>query len=171
MSVPLSTGKLRLLTAGLPAGSDLPEDLISYTVERLDEAGQPEAVAARSSSAEAAIELEAGQYRVTGRVGLVNIAATADIEVKPGAEARAVLHQRVGLLDLGFGEETAPVADVLWEIRDAAGKPLWSTTVPTPLVPLAPGDYTVRASRLGKDQSVAVTLSAGERKAVAIKPE
>jgi len=171
ISVPPSTGRLRLETEGLPGGPGLPEDLISYTVERLDESGQPGSIAARRSSGQATIELEAGMYRVTGRVGLVNIAATADVTVKPGAETRTVLQQRVGLLDLGYGDEPGSAVDVLWEIRDADGKVVWSTMVPAPLVPLAPGAYTVHVSRLGKDQSATVSLAPGERKTVAIKPE
>lgn len=171
LTVPVSMGRLRLETQGLPAGPELPEDLISYTVERLDEAGKPQSIAARSSSSLANIELEAGQYRVTGRIGLVNIAASADVAVKAGAETRSVLTQQAGLLDLSFGDDPAAAVDVLWEIRDAGGKSLWSTTVPAPLVPLAPGSYTVRATRLGKDKSVEVTVTAGERKAVAIRPD
>jgi len=171
LTVPLSMGRLRLETQGLAAGPALPEDLISYTVERLDEAGKPQSMAARSSSSLADIELEAGQYRVTGRIGLVNVSASADVAVRAGAETRSVLAQQAGLLDLSFGDDPAAAVDVLWEIRDAGGKSLWSTTVPAPLVPLAPGNYTVRASRLGKDKSVEVTIAPGERKAVAIRPD
>ena len=171
LAVPPSTGRLRLETQGLPGGATLPEDLISYTVERLDETGKPAAVAARSSSSVAAIDLEAGHYRVTGRVGLANIAASAEVAIKAGAETRTVLRQDVGLIDLAYGDVPAAAVDVLWEIRGADGKVVWSTTAAEPLVPLLPGSYTVHALRPGKEQSVAVTLAAGERKAVAIKPE
>ena len=171
LPVPASTGRLVLEMTGLPGGAALPEDLISYIVERLDEAGKPAAVAARSSTSPASIELEAGHYRVTGRIGLANISASADVAIRAGAEIHTQLRPEAGLVDLGFGDSAVTIADVLWEIRDTAGKVVWSTTAAKPLVPLLPGSYTVRSLRLGKDQSVAITLAAGERKAVAIKPE
>ena len=171
LAVPVSMGRLRLETQGLPDGPDLPEDLISYTVERLDEAGQTQSIAARSSDSVAGIELEAGQYRVTGRVGLANIAATTDVMVKAAVETSTVLRQDVGLIDLGYGDVPAAAVDVLWEIRGSDGKVVWSTTAAHPLVPLAPGGYTIRVLRLGKEQSVDVVLAAGERKTVAIRPE
>jgi len=82
-----------------------------------------------------------------------------------------VLAQQFGVLDLSYGDEAAAAADILWEVRNADGKAVWSTTVAAPLVPLAAGEYSIHALRLGKDQSVDVRIVAGDRKVVAIRPE
>ena len=171
IALPIATGRLRVTTGGLAGAGDLPEDLISYVVERLDAAGNAQAVVARSSQKDPTLELEAGPYRVTGKVGLVNISTSADVVIKPGAETRIELQQRAALMALRFGDGTANATDVLWEILSPDGSVLWSTVGQAPVVPLAPGDYEIRVSRSGREQTAKVILEANDRKTVDIRPE
>ena len=168
--LPMATGRLRLSTLGLDNRESLPEDLISYTVERLDVAGAPQGVVARSSQKDPALELEAGRYRVTGRVGLVNVITVLEAAIRPGAETRLEMPQKAGLMDLRFAGDAANGVDVFWEIRIPGGPVLWSTVGPAPLIALAPGDYEIHANRAGREGSASVTLGATERKTVDVQP-
>ncbi len=171
ISLPIVTGRLQLAPMSIEGGSEIPKGLISYTIERLDAAGAAEAVIARNSLGDSRIDLEAGRYRVTGRVGLVNVVASTEAVVRPGAETRIELKPLLALLSLQFGDTPGSVPDVLWEIRAGGGKVVWSTTDTSPLVPLAPGNYEVHAYRAGHDRSTAVSLTPDERRTVVIRPE
>lgn len=170
LALPMATGRLRLATLGLANPDTLPEDLISYTVERLDTAGAPQGVVARSSQKNPSLELETGRYRVTGRVGLVNVSTTLEASIRPGTDTRVDLPQKAALMDLRFAGDDTNAIDVFWEIRTPEGPVLWSTVSPAPLIALAPGDYEIHAIRAGHDASARVTLGANERKTVDVQP-
>lgn len=169
--LPIVTGRLKLAPMGAIDGSEIPKELVSYTIERLGDTGTVGTVVARSSLDDSRIDLEAGRYRVTGRVGLVNVSAVAEVIIKPGSETIVALRPSMALLSLGFGEVPETALDVLWEIRAPDGKVVWATTGATPLLPLAPGDYEVHAYRAGRDHPQAVTLAANEHRTVVIRPE
>lgn len=171
VALPIVTGRLKLAPIGAVDGSKIPKELISYTIERLGATGNTGTVVARRSLDDAHIDLEAGRYRVTGRVGLVNVSASTEAIVKPGVETSVVLKPSLGLLSLNFGESPETALDVLWEIRAPDGEVVWATTGATPLVPLAPGDYEVHATRAGRDHVEAFTLAANEHRIVVIRPE
>ncbi len=171
VALPIITGRLKLAPMGAVDGAEIPKELISYTIERLGATGSAGTVVARSSLDDARIDLEAGRYRVTGRVGLVNVSASAEAIIRPGAETSVELRPSLALLSLNFGDSPDTALDVLWEIRAPDGKVVWATTGATPLVPLAPGDYEVHAYRAGRDHPQAVALAANEHRTVVIRPE
>ena len=171
VALPIVTGRLKLSPMGAVDGAEIPTELISYTIERLGATGSAGAVVARSSLTDARIDLEAGRYRVTERVGLVNVSASAEAIIRPGAETSIELRPSLALLSLNFGDSPDTALDVLWEIRAPDGKVVWATTGATPLVPLAPGNYEVHAYRAGRDHPQALTLGANEHRTVVIRPE
>ncbi len=171
VAVPIVTGRLKLAPLGSVDGAEIPKELISYTIERLGETTTAGTVVARLSQIVAPLDLEAGRYRITGRVGLVNVSASAEAIIKPGAETNVELRPSLALLALNFGDAPETAQDVLWEIRAPSGKVVWATTGATPLVPLAPGDYEVHAYRAGRDHPQALTLAANEHRTVVIRPE
>ena len=170
VSFPIVTGQLVLVPPALAGGGDVPKDLVSYSIERLEGPGGMPAIT-RSGASDLRLALEAGRYRVTQRIGLVNVSATAETAIRAGLETRLELKPTVALMTLQFGDDGALAPDVLWEVRDTNGKPVWSTTGTPVLVPLAPGAYDVRAYRAGREKSTSVTLGAGEQRAVVIRPE
>jgi Ca-activated chloride channel homolog len=171
VALPIVTGRLIVLPMGKIDGSEIPKEFVSYTIERLAATGNTGTVVARSSLSQASLDLEAGRYRVTGRVGLVNVVAATEAIIRAGAETRIELRPSLALLSLNFGDDPESALDVLWEVRAPDSKVVWATTGATPLVPLAPGDYEVHAYRAGRDRSQAVTLTANEHRTVVIRPE
>ena len=121
------------------AASPQQEEAIAYRIERLDVV-PPEIFAANRHPAE--IDLPAGRYRIEARHGLVNARASRELTLVPGQAAAVAIEQQAGTLR--FAGPPGAAGDLLWEILDETGHPLWSTVQATPRVTLQAGRYIVR---------------------------
>ena len=173
VALPMAAGRLQLTMrmAANDAGSAQSDSVVTYVIERLDQANGEPRLVSRNGSGATNIELAAGRYRVTGRVGLANVSTSAEVTVQPSGDATLELKPSLGFLTLQFGDGAPPGTDLLWEIRGGDGKVVWTTAEVNPVLPLAPGDYEVHAYRANRDRSAPVSLAADERKAVVIRPE
>jgi len=105
--------------------------------------GEPREVA-RSNAAVPELSLAAGRYRIEVTVPTLNLKAAQDIELEAGSTRRVALRLDAANVTLKLSATTAPVTDLNWELRDAQGKVMLRSALPTPSVLLAPGRYTAR---------------------------
>jgi Ca-activated chloride channel homolog len=155
----LAGGRLSLATKPAGAGWGA-EELVSYRVERLDSATPEVIVTSRPAPV---LALMSGRYRVVGRLGTVNARAVRDVEVRPGQSQQLLLEPQAASLKLRLLASGTPVlADVLWDIREEAGAPVWSTGQPDPSLVLQAGRYVVRAETREKRVERTLELRAGE---------
>jgi hypothetical protein len=63
----------------------------------------------------------------------------------------------------------AYAADVFWEIADAGGRVLWSTSQTQPRLPLAAGRYVVRAVSRNAKAELAIQVASGDDKTIEIE--
>jgi len=155
----LAAGRLALATkvAGAGWGAD---ELVSYRVERVDSAA-PEAIV--TSRPAPVLALMSGRYRVVSRLGTVNARAVRDVEVRAGQTQQLLLEPQAAALKLRLVAGGTPVlADVLWDVREEAGTPVWSTGQPEPSLVLQAGRYVVRAETREKRVERTVELRSGD---------
>jgi Ca-activated chloride channel family protein len=159
----VAAGRLALATKAA-GGAQLPGELVSYRVERLDSA-QPEAIA--TSRAAPVLVLPGGRYRVEGRYGAMNARTVREVEVKAGQTQQLTLEHQVAALKLRLVANGVPVlADILWDIRDEAGATVWTTGQSEPAATLQAGRYSVRAETRDKRYDRVIELRAGEQRLV-----
>jgi hypothetical protein len=150
----------RLPGAGASADGNEP---VAYRLERLDVA-PPEVFTANRRNAE--LDLPAGRYRIEARHGLVNARAAREVTLVAGQAATVTFDQQAGFLRL-----VGPpgVSDLLWELRDESGHPLWSTAQVSPVATLQAGRYVVRLDYRGKRIERRVELRAGDVRSLEVK--
>lgn len=156
--LPAAPVKLSATVAGAPARAD---NLAILQIERID--GAPLEVARASNGLYEGL-LGAGRYRIKASVDKHGAAASTEITVEAG---KPLVH----VLDIDAGEVTLKsLADatggVFWEVRDAAGAPVWHATAVQPRVLLTPGRYSVRLDSRDSELEAAFSIQGGESKTV-----
>jgi hypothetical protein len=162
------TGSARLTLASRIEGASAPPatGLVSYRIERLDMS--PPEITSTSNPAPT-LDLGPGRYRVEGRLGAHNAVAVRVIEIAPGSAQTLTLEHRAVVTRLRHVDKTGVVAaDLLWEVADAAGRPILTTGQAEPVVALAAGRYTVRIEHRGRRSEHQIDLSSGESRVVEI---
>lgn len=162
----LTPGRLALATK-LVGSTQAPSEAVSYRVERVD-SSPPEAVT--TSRAAPVLLLPAGRYRVEGRYGAMNVRTVREIELKAGVPQQLSLEQQAAALKLRLtGSPGGPaLADVFWDIRDEAGRSVWTTGQAEPSATLQAGRYLVRAETPQKRYDRQIELRSGESRQVEV---
>jgi Ca-activated chloride channel homolog len=113
--------------------------------------GEPREIAS-STAAAPEFTVAAGRYRVEAAVGAVNVKATQDIDVEPGANRRVAMKLDASQVALAFAPPATagPAPDLTWELRDAAGALVLRSLQASPKLLLAPGRYQVRLDVAGQ---------------------
>jgi hypothetical protein len=163
-----AVGRLSLSTSGpgptAPAGG-----LVSYSIKRIDSSGQ-EIVAISQPAPD--LLLPVGRYRVEGRYGSTNVATTREVEIKAGQTIQLPIEYQAATLRLRFAGTVAMSSDVLWGIRDEAGRVVWSSSQAEPAaVVLQAGRYVVTADTREKRMERPVELRAGDAQVVELTGE
>lgn len=154
----VQAGRLALSTKTLGARAEL----VSYTVERIDDPSQEALVTSRP---EPTLVLPAGRYRVEGRVGSTNVSTVRDVEVRPGQTQQLVFEHQAATLRLRFA--SGGFSDTFWDVRDENGRSVWMSVQPGGLATLQPGRYSVQAETRDKTyRARAVDLRAGDAKVI-----
>jgi Ca-activated chloride channel family protein len=148
--------------AGLPpaATNVLGDEPVSYRLERLDVV-PPEVFTAHRATAE--FGLPAGRYRVEARHGLVNARVSREVTLAAGETITLTLDQPAGIVRLA-GPPRA--GELLWELLDDAGDPLWSSAQTSPRITLRAGRYVVRLETREKRIERRFEVRAGEVRTV-----
>jgi Ca-activated chloride channel family protein len=163
-----ATGRLGLTTVP-PAEAAATGSLVSYTIRRIDGPGQD---AISTSQPSPVLFLPAGRYRVEGRYGLANVTTAMDVEIKAGQTVQLAIEHRAATLQLRFvGAGSGAPGDVAWEVRDEAGRMVWSAGRAEARGLLQPGRYVVTASTRALREKRTVELHAGEPTLVEIRAE
>lgn len=110
--------------------------------------------------------LNAGRYRVTASLERHAASASQDIVVEAGKALSRILKLDAGEIALKGAGPAMP--DVFWEVRDAAGKPVWHGAAAEPRVLLAPGRYSVRMEHRDRTIEAAFTVAAGDNKVIEV---
>lgn len=157
-------GRLSLSSSSTGPGA-LDEDLVSYTIQRIDDAGQE---AIDTSRPAPVLLLPSGRYRIEGRYGLTNVRTVREIDIREGESLELLLEHRIGELRLRLADAGA-ATEVSWEVRDEAGRTVWSSDRIETVATLQAGRYLVAArTREGREER-AVELRAGESALVEIR--
>ena len=164
-SLVLGSGRIALSSRLVGRTAPL-TDRISYAIERLDRPkgeGEGEVLTSRPS---AALDLVQGRYRIEGRFGLARIAR--EVEIKAGTTTNLMLEHQAGLVRfrLADGQGGPALTDVLWEIRDRGGKPIWRSALPEPKVAMAAGGYVIVAQRQDRSRQRAFEVVTGDEKTI-----
>jgi Ca-activated chloride channel homolog len=166
-SLALAGARLTLLSrlAGSAAGPPTPGDEpVAYRIERLDVV-PPEFFAANRQKAE--LDLPAGRYRVEARHGLINARAAREITIAAGQATAITLEQQAGTVRLAG--PPGGTGELLWEILDDTGHPLWSTAQLSPRATLQAGRYTVRLEYREKRLERRIEIRAGETRVIDVR--
>lgn len=115
----LDAGRLAVAVRIAGAKGGIAPETVSLRIERL---GTEEREVTWGNKAASQFDLAAGRYRVESRIGLANVRAEREFELKPGARDQLVLEHQAGGVRMKLLDATgaAPVPDVAWEVRDAA---------------------------------------------------
>jgi Ca-activated chloride channel family protein len=154
----------------LPSGGRIEsEGPIAHRLERVDV--QPAEVLT-ASGISVSLEVPSGQYRLQSRMGLGNVQAHREFQLKPGAAEQIIIEHpaagaRFRMLERGGGR---PVADVSFEVRDAGGRVVWAGLGLEPRVLLMAGRYTVRAEGGGQTLDRAFEIAPGEDRLISLSP-
>jgi hypothetical protein len=165
--VPSASGTLDLTTQ-LPTGLSVSDDQFSCATER---AGGVAGYAIRTSRAHAVLQMAAGQYHVSCRIGSANATASADVTIQVGRTAKLSLQPQAGLLTLHMKGPTIQPGEQFWQIMDRSNRIVWSSASAEREVLLAPGDYRVGALQRGRSQSLDFTISNNQKAFVEIPSE
>lgn len=157
----LAAGQLAVSTKLAGAAQPLSEG-VSYRIERLDE---PASEVTTTGRAAPTLLLASGRYRVEGRYGAMNARMVREVEVRAGQTQQIVFEQQVATVRLRL---TGSLSDVFWEVRDEAGRTVWTTGQQEPQAILQAGRYKVRAETRDKRYDRAVELRAGETRLLEI---
>jgi Ca-activated chloride channel family protein len=155
-----AAGRLSLSTT-VAGPAALAGDLVSYTIKRLDDPTQDVIATSRQAPV---LFLPSGRYRVEGRYGLTNVETVREIDIRGGQALQLSLEHQIAALRLRL----AGAAEVSWEVRDEAGRTVWTSDQAETVATLQAGRYLVTASTLGKRRERAVDLRAGESRLVEI---
>jgi Ca-activated chloride channel homolog len=158
----LSVAAGRLAVSTKLAGATQPlTDGVSYRIERIDEPA-PEVTTSRAAPT---LLLAAGRYRVEGRYGAMNARMVREVEVRPGQVQQLVFEQQVATVRLRL---TGSASEAFWEIRDEAGRTVWTTGQYEPQAILQAGRYTVRAETRDKRYDRAIEVRGGESRVLEV---
>ncbi len=146
-----------------PPGASEP---VSYSVKRLDDPTQEEITTSRPSPV---LVLPSGRYRVEGWYGLTNARTVREIELAAGQTLQVPLEHRVASLRLRHAGPAA--AELAWEVRDEAGRIVWTSSGTETVATLQAGRYLVTLATNGKREERAFDLRGGETKVVEIAAE
>jgi Ca-activated chloride channel family protein len=155
----LAAGRLALSTR--LSGGTLPSatDTISYRIERLD---GPAGDVVTTSRATPVLQLPGGRYRVEGRYGVMNARSVREVEIKAGQVQQLTLEHQAAILKLRLSRGGGALGDVFWDVRDEAGRNVWTTGQSEPSVILQAGRYAVRAETRDKRYDRQIELRSGE---------
>ncbi len=160
----LATGRLAL-AINVP-GAQGAGELVAYRVERLD-ASPPEVIT--TSRPAPVLVLAPGRYRVEGRYGTMNARVVRDVEVRAGQAQQLTLEPQAASVRLRLvGNNVSAGMEVFWEVRDEAGRPVWTTGQNEPAATLQAGRYQVRATSRDKRYERAIELRPGETRVVEV---
>jgi Ca-activated chloride channel family protein len=156
----LESGRISLAVriGGQPPREDGP---VTHRLERLD-AAAPEIV--RASGLATTIELAPGRYRLESRVGLGNVRVERELRVKAGATEQVAIEHSAGRVVLRALEKAGgqPLVDVGWELRDRAGKVVWTGIGTEARAVLLAGRYTVKVEGRGVASERQVEIREGQ---------
>lgn len=157
-----AAGRLGLSTktVGLSPPASEP---ISYTIARIDGVTQDVVTTSQPSPT---LLLPSGRYRVEGRYGLMNVRTVREIEIRPGQTQQLLFEHQAASLKLRVAGLGLGPADISWDIRDEAGRTVWTGGQPEAIATLQAGRYMVRAETREKRHERSVELRAGETKLV-----
>jgi Ca-activated chloride channel homolog len=155
----LPAGRLQLWSRLSGGVSPSASDLISYRVERLD---GPDREVVTTSRLTPTLQLPSGRYRVEGRYGLMNARSVRDVEVRAGQVNQLVLDHQAAVLKLRLASAGTVLSDVFWDVRDEAGRIVWTTGQSEPSLVLQAGRYVVRAETREKRYDRPIELRSGE---------
>jgi len=124
--------------------------------------------AARSVSAAPEFLLPPGRYRVEARLGMQNVAAEREVEIKHGTTAEMSLALPAGVVTLRNLDSAATLYEQFWEVKDQSGRTVWRTTQPGAAMMLAPGRYTARVEFRETSHEAQFSVTAGERATVSV---
>ena len=157
----LTAGRLSLSTRPL-AGTQLGVP-VSYRIDRIDGGASDQIATSRPSPD---FYLPTGRYRVEGRYGVMNARVVREIDIRAGQTQQVGFDHQASTLRLRLvGAGGAPVGEVFWDIRDQAGRTVWTTGQTEPSVTLQAGRYQIRAETREKRYERALELGTGEAKA------
>ena len=114
------------------------------------------------------LDLPAGHYRITGRLGPVNATGSAEVEIRTGETLELPLEIAAAIVQFA---QPAGTGDTFWDLASEDGRRLWSTAINRPQVALAPGNYRITATRRGQRQGLEFTVAAGEDRTIEIPSE
>jgi Ca-activated chloride channel homolog len=155
----LPAGRLALSTRLSGGVAPAAGDTISYRIERLD---GPDRDVVTTSRLTPTLQLPNGRYRVEGRYGVMNARTVREVDVRAGQVQQLTLEHQAGVLKLRLTGGGGSISDVFWDVRDEAGRYVWTTGQSEPTVILQAGRYVVRAETREKRYDRAVDLRGGE---------
>jgi len=158
-----AAGRLSLSTTSTGPAA-LAGDLVSYTISRIDD---PKQEVVTTSHPAPVLFLPSGRYRVEGRYGLTNVRTVRDVDIRGGQVVQLSLEHQVATLRLRLA--TAAITEIAWEIRDEAGRTVWTSGQTEAVATLQAGRYLVAARTPEKREERAVELRAGDSKLVEMR--
>jgi Ca-activated chloride channel family protein len=153
----------RLSLSSSIVGAAAADDLLSYTIKRLDDT-TPEVIT--TSRPEPVLFLPSGRYRVEGRYGLTNVLTVREFDLKAGQNLQLSLEHQIAALQLRFAGPAA--TEVWWEVSDEAGRTVWTSAEAETAVVLQAGRYLVATTTPEKREERTLELRAGESKLVEV---
>lgn len=164
----LESGRVEIAVR-LPGGQIESEGPVVHRLERID-VQPPELLTANGISA--SLEASSGRYRLQSRIGLGNVRAEREFDLKPGEVQRiTVEHEAAGarfrLLEQAGGR---PLPDISFEVLDGAGRSVWSGLGTEPRVLLTAGRYTVQAEGRGMALEQRFEIAPGEDRIIQLVP-
>jgi Ca-activated chloride channel family protein len=164
----LEVGRVEIVVR-LPGGQIENEDPITHRLERID-VQPPELLTANGISA--TLEASSGRYRLRSRIGLGNVRAEREFDLKSGEVERLVVEHNAGGARFRMVEKIGgpPLPDTSFEVRDGSGRSVWSGLGTEPRVLLMAGRYTVRAEGRGTTLQRTFEIGAGEDRIVQLAP-
>ncbi|MGE0767806.1 MAG: hypothetical protein AB7L90_15185 [Hyphomicrobiaceae bacterium] len=164
----LESGRVEIVVR-LPGGQIENEGPISHRLERIDV--QPVELST-ANGISASIEASSGRYRLQSRMGLGNVRAEREFQLKAGEVERIVIDHEAGGARFRMAERAGgqPLPDVSFEVRDAEGRSVWSGLGTEPRVLLAAGRYTVLAEGRGLALERSFGVGPGEDRIIQLAP-
>ncbi len=141
----LNAGSLRILPR--LKGTITPDIMTRSLVYALTGKKSGELVADSSMPGEP-LTLTAGKYRVENRMGLGNVIAIADVEVRPGVISALEINHNAGIAHLAYQGQSPQV--VAWQIRQGSTVLVTGLSGMQASLVLQPGDY-VAVAKIGDD--------------------
>jgi len=129
------------LASGLAPGPGSAPDEVQWRIVPLD---RRDAKALRVYGENARVVVAAGKYRVEGRFGPLNAAASREIALAPGAREAVSLAPPAARVRLRLAAEPGEaVSDIFWKVRQQNGAIVWSSTESEPIGLLQQGSYVI----------------------------